>query len=220
MQKLSAPFEGFIFDMDGVLLDSENIYKQASMEVSRQLGFTMSEEIYLKTIGVPDKVARVIIQAGMGPTFPLTKFEKLWSEWVEQKMRQHVPLKAGARELLSLLKLSNIPLALATSTSYRSANKYLLGADLLKFFDIIISGDDITNGKPHPEPFLKAATRLGIKPANCVAIEDSFNGVISAHKAGMQVIMIPDQLQPTREISRLCHAILPSLYHINEACSL
>ena len=220
MTKLSAPFSAFIFDMDGVLLDSENIYKQASIEVAHELGFKMSEEIYLKTVGVTDDIAGNIIRAGMGANFPFDEFEKNWQIWVSQKMAQNIPLKQGVKDILDLLKLSNFPLAIATSTSYKRAHEYLSNSNLIDYFNIIITGDDITNGKPHPEPFLKAATRLGIKPSQCVAIEDSFNGVRSAHSAGMQVIMIPDQLAPNKEMKKLCHAILPSLYHLNEACDL
>ena len=206
--------------MDGILLDSESIYKHASIKIAKQLGFDLSEEIYLQTVGTNERTAKKIIQTGMGANFPYDEFDARWVKWVSEKMAQNVPLKSGAREILALLKSNNIPFALATSTSYSAAKNYLIGANIYSYFDIIISGDDVVNGKPHPEPFLKAATGLGINPNECVAIEDSYNGVRSAHRAGMQVIMIPDQLPENDEMRQLCHAILSSLHHVPKACAL
>ncbi len=220
MNKITKPFSAFIFDMDGILLDSESIYKQVYMTIGKQLGFEISEEIYLQIVGTNKITTRDIIKTAMGSDFPYDEFDARWVKLVSERMAENVPLKTGAKEILALLELNNIPFALATSTPYKAAKKHLIGADIYNYFDIIISGDDVVNGKPHPEPFLKAATGLGINPSECVAIEDSYNGVRSAHRAGMQVIMIPDQLPENDEMRQLCHAILSSLNDMPKACSL
>ncbi len=202
--------------MDGVVLDTEMLFKQASFEVAKSLGFKMSEEIYIKTVGTPSDVARRIICDGMGGKFPFAKFDKLWTIWIQKRLESEVPTKPFAKEILQYLRKENIPLAIATSSSRKSASNHLGKANLLDYFETIITSDDIINGKPHPEPFLKAANSLGIEPNQCLAIEDSYNGIRSANSAGMKAIMIPDLLPPTNAIEALCHLILPSMQDLHQ----
>ncbi len=205
-----------IFDMDGVLLDSEQIYRRASILAAKQLGFTMEEETYIATIGVTDEIAAKIITQQMGKNFPFANFEKIWRQIVAREMEQNIPLKKGVRQLLNLLANHNVPIGLVTSTSYDRTHKYLQKTDLKKFFHSIICGDEVKNGKPHPEPYFKVAQNLGVNPHFCLAVEDSYNGVRSAYRAGMKVVMVPDILQPNEEIEKFTHAILPSISHLQK----
>ena len=125
---------------------------------------------------------------------------------------QHgVPVKAGVRELLAFLRESGISVALATSTARPLAEKYLRQTEIIGYFDQIVTGDMVKNGKPAPDIYLMACEMLGTAPAEAIAVEDSYNGIRSAHAAGMIPVMVPDLLVPTAEMQALSGAILPSL---------
>ena len=128
--------------------------------------------------------------------------------------REGLPLKSGARELLSALNGSGTPLALASSTRTETVRRELRDAGLLDFFDVVIGGDQVTRSKPHPEIFLRAAAELGTAPEECCVIEDSFNGIRAAAAAGMHPLMVPDMLQPDEEILALAERVFPSLHEV------
>jgi len=128
-----------------------------------------------------------------------------------------VPLKPGAREFVTALRDNNVPTAVATSSRNPHAQHHLGAAGLLELFDTIVTRDDVRNPKPHPEPYLTAAGRLGIEPTRCLALEDSHAGVRAAHAAGMQTIMVPDLVHPSEEIRQLGIAVLESLEHVHMA---
>lgn len=220
MNRITSPFSAFIFDMDGVLLDTEILYKKAAFAAAQTLGFEYCEKIHMATVGVPQDIGNQIIQEGMGPKFPLTEFDQKWRQLMDKEMAENVPVKSGVKDILVALEARNIPVGVATSSSSSAAHKHINSAGLKEYFQTIVTGDDITNGKPHPEPFLKAASQLGVDPGSAIAIEDSYNGIRSAHAAGMRVIMVPDLLEPTAEITALCHAIMPSMRDVHLAFSL
>ncbi len=205
-----------IFDMDGVLIDSEILSKKTSIEVAKELGFTMGEDVLGSIIGLTGQGVEQVIRQGMGETFPYEEFDAMWRQKMGASMMAHVPVKPGVRELLALLDVLEVPAAVATSSNFEAANHHLSRADLITHFATIISGDDVDNGKPHPEPFLLAAQRLEVEPEFCLAIEDSHNGVRSAHGAGMQTIMVPDLLAPTEEMRSLSIAIMENLHQVRE----
>ena len=136
---------------------------------------------------------------------------------MRERMALAVPVKAGVHELLAELKARNIPTAVATSSRSPHALGHLGAAGLLDAFVTIVTRDDVTNPKPHPEPYLLAADRLGVDPRNCLAVEDSHAGVRAAHAAGMQTIMVPDLVGPSEEIRGLCAAVLDSLHQLRHA---
>jgi HAD superfamily hydrolase (TIGR01509 family) len=123
-------------------------------------------------------------------------------------------LKPGALELLDTLDEMRLPRAIATSSSHRTVERHLTAHGLSGRFDVIVGHGDCENGKPAPDPFLKAAERLGIEPTLCLALEDSHNGVRSASAAGMMSLMVPDLLEPTEEIRGLCTLIVPNLHEV------
>jgi HAD superfamily hydrolase (TIGR01509 family) len=120
--------------------------------------------------------------------------------YIERVKAEGIPVKKGLIELLEFLKERDIKIALATSTSHETARFNLEISNTLKYFDTLVCGNDVKNGKPHPEVFLTAAERLGAKPENCLAYEDSINGIKSAYAAGMVTVMVPDYIPPTEEI--------------------
>ncbi len=216
MPFIPEKIEAVVFDMDGVLIDSEGLYRQHALETARDLGFVMSEELHLSTVGLPGPAGEEVIRAALGESFPFEEFDHVWRSRVAAALMVEVPVKPGVRELLAVLEKHDIPVAVATSSNAQAAEHHLSRADLIAHFSAIVSGDDVDNGKPHPEPFLLAAERLEVEPENCLALEDSYNGVRSAHGAGMQTIMVPDLLPPTREMQALAIAVLDNLHPVRE----
>lgn len=212
-----GPFDAVIFDMDGVLLDTERLYREASFAACEALGFAMTDAVHMATVGVPaDAADRIIIEA-MGEAFPFEDFNRTWRGRMREKLDAHVPVKAGVPELLGWLAAADVPAAVATSTGHAAAHEHLHRAGLKPFFRTIVTRDDVDRGKPHPEPYLTAAARLDVDPVRCLAIEDSHNGVRAAHAAGMATVMVPDLLEPTEEIAALCIAVHDSLVHLHDA---
>lgn len=136
---------------------------------------------------------------------------------MHDRLANMVPIKTGAREFLDELRQRGIPLAVATSSRTPHAVRHLGQAGLLDLFDTIVTRDDVENPKPHPEPYLLAASRLAVTPGRALAVEDSHSGVRAAHAAGMQTIMVPDLVGPTEEIAGLCMAVMESLVHLHAA---
>lgn len=203
-----------IFDMDGVLIDSEVLYRKFAFETFTDLGFTLTSELHSSTIGTPAPDGERLVREAMGPTFPYEEFDEIWRGRVAAAMMDNVPLKPGVREILTLLGDLEIPTAVATSSSHEAANHHLQRADLMQHFSALVTGDQVEHGKPHPEPFLLAAEQLEVDPETCLALEDSYNGIRSAHAAGMQAIMVPDLLKATPEMEALTIAILKDLHHV------
>jgi len=205
-----------IFDMDGVLIDSEILSKNTSIEVAKSLGFELGADLLNSIIGRTGPAVEQLIRDGLGETFPYEEFDDLWRQKMTTSLMANVPVKQGVRELLGVLEELEIPKGVATSSTALAANHHLSRADLIVHFSTIVSGDEVDNGKPHPEPFLLAAQRLEVEPEYCLAIEDSYNGVRAAHGAGMQTIMVPDLLVPTDEMEALTIAIMKNLHQVRE----
>jgi HAD superfamily hydrolase (TIGR01509 family) len=147
-----------------------------------------------------------------GKDFPLDEFNAVFNARCKEVLEAGLPLKRGVVEFLDALREGGHPYAIVTSTSRRTTEKHLTLAGIRVRFDVIVTGSDITNGKPHPEPYLLGAERIGAKPAQCLAVEDSGPGVASAHAAGAITVMIPDIVPPTPETRDKCAAVLPDLH--------
>lgn len=204
-----------IFDMDGVIFDSERATYLCWKKVAEDHGLERMDEVYRRCIGVTLEVTRQICLDAYGEDFPYEQFAKEASELYHERYDGgRLPIKEGVREILSYLKGNGIPIAIASSTRQKRVTTQLDEAGLLSYFDAVVGGESVSRSKPAPDIFLYAAERLGIAPEDCVVIVDSFNGIRAAHAAGMQPVMVPDMLQPDEEITGMCVAVRKTLTEV------
>lgn len=214
MTILPHPVGAVVFDMDGLLLDTERIYAAAVTGAGRAVGFDIPEQLYHTMIGIPGRECDLMIRAHFGPAFPMADYTAKCSALVTDLTEAGIPLKSGAVELIDDLFRRSIPTAVATSSSRRTAVRHLQTAGLLERFDLVVTRDDVAHGKPRPDLFIKAAEGLGIEARHCLSLEDSHNGIRSAHAAGTMPVMVPDIVPPSDEIRAMCVAIVGSLHDV------
>ncbi|NOX97126.1 MAG: HAD family phosphatase [Nitrospirae bacterium] len=208
-------FRAVIFDMDGLLLDTEKIAMSAFLESCKVYGYDPEIAIYLKCIGTNAPRTREILLEGYGEKFPFEEISKIWSQKYKKALFEDtIPLKPGVREILRTVKKSGLKMAVATSTKYSTAMEKLKKTELHSFFSVVVGGDQVKKSKPDPEIYLKVANLISEPAKHCLVFEDSDNGVLSAHRAGMQVIQIPDLKAPSSEISKLGHLTVSSFHAV------
>jgi HAD superfamily hydrolase (TIGR01509 family) len=212
---LSRRPEAVVFDMDGLLFDTETLYVEAAISALTGLGHEASTEIILRTTGGPWSQTRQLLLEHFGSAFPVDDFVTVWLRHFWVLAEERLALKPGVTELLDLLDELKLPKAIATSSSHTTVQNHLAAHGLAGRFDAIVGAGDYAAGKPAPDPFLTAAARLGVAPEACLALEDSYNGVRSASAAGMITIMVPDLLPPTEEIRALCRLVAADLHEVN-----
>ncbi|MGN1187388.1 MAG: HAD family hydrolase [Lachnospiraceae bacterium] len=204
-----------IFDMDGVIFDSERAVYEGWLELSHKYGFQNLDIPYMKCIGVNAEASRQIFLDYYGEDFPYDAYRKEQSENYHAKYDNgRLPLKPGVRELLTALKSKGYRIAIASSTRTILVKKQIEDAGLLPFFDVIIGGDMVQRSKPNPDIFLKAARELKCSPEATYVIEDSYNGIRAAHTAGMIPIMVPDMLEPDDEMKQIAKYIMNDLTEV------
>jgi HAD superfamily hydrolase (TIGR01509 family) len=210
-----------IFDMDGLLLDSERVALSTFVASCREFGFEPDVEVYYRCIGGNAERTKQVLTEGYGKDFPFDDVVRLWhARYEDQAAGRPFPVKEGALDLLTFLNRQGIRRAVVTSTRRASAMQKLSNARLSSYFELVIGGDEIRQSKPDPEIYLTACRRLGEQAASCMALEDSDNGVLSAFRAGLVVVQVPDLLQPSEEVKALGHSVLNSLFDVKKMLAI
>jgi HAD superfamily hydrolase (TIGR01509 family) len=205
--------DAVILDMDGLMLDTEHLYKAAWQKAAHQLGFLLDDDFYFTLVGRTNAAGESALVERFGVAFPLARFRESWAElWRQEVEASGIPLKPGLMELLEYLAGQGIPAAVATSSDrdYAAFSLKAAGLDARSFAEVV-TGDQVENGKPAPDIYFEAARRLGVHPARAVAIEDSDAGILSAAGAGMIALMVPDLKPPSPEARQAAFRVLTSL---------
>ncbi|MGX7200634.1 HAD family hydrolase [Enterococcus nangangensis] len=208
------PTKGLIFDMDGLLLDTEVVYYRANQQAADELGIPYTKGQYVSYLGLGDDEvwARYYRDFAAFPEKTVTEMIRRAKEYTYSFFHEEkIPLKKGAQELLSFAQAQDIPCVLASSNTLDIITVLLSKHQLLERFVAIVSADDVTRAKPDPEIVEKAAAKFHLPKKQLVMLEDSENGVLASHAAGVPVCMIPDLLPPTATIEKLATKILPDL---------
>jgi HAD superfamily hydrolase (TIGR01509 family) len=208
--------EGVIFDMDGVLFDTERLYQEVWKELAEENGYQLDAAFPKRIAGTSGRKTNEVLEE----FFPGVDSDRMIEECrrrMEKRLQAGAPMKRGVREILTFLKKSGVKIAIASSNRREMIERNLEKAGIRMFFDQIACGADVQHGKPAPDIFLLAAERLNLAPEHCYVFEDGFNGVRAADAAGCRCIMVPDLFQPDEEIREKSFAVCTSLIDAMEA---
>lgn len=208
--KLPRKPRAVVFDLDGTLIDSEALVKEAHFAACADLGVTMTDAQFLSLVGLHREANDLQLKGYYGDDFPLEHFIGLTRAHVGDRV---APLKAGAVELMDALDELSLPFGLATSSRRPWVDKHFAAHALTPRFRAVVTRQDVIEGKPHPEPYLHASKLLGFAPGDVLALEDSYAGVSSAHAAGCMTVMVPDLLAPNDD-TRAKALVMTSLHDI------
>lgn len=204
--------KGLIFDMDGLMLDTEKLLLKFWIQSANEFGFDMKREHVLGIRSLAAKYAIPKLQDIFGKSFDYYEVRKRRIELMNKYIEENgVEKKPGLDLLLEYLKIHGYKIAVATATDKPRAEMYLKSVGVLDYFDVMVCGPMVENGKPEPDIYLKACELLKLNPSECLALEDSPNGIISAYRAGCKPVMIPDLSQPDEEILCLLYKKLNRL---------
>lgn len=210
-------YNAVVFDMDGVIFDSERAVMQCWKEVASRHNIPNIEKAILACTGTTMVRTREIMLNLYGADFPYDEYAKESSAIFHSRYDGgRLPMKPGVKELLSFLKEHGKKIALASSTRQQVVTDELRDAGIIGYFDRIICGDMVSRSKPAPDIFLKACEELNVSPSDSYAIEDSYNGIRAAHAGGLHPIMVPDLLPADEEMQSLAEIVLPNLTSVME----
>ena len=205
-------FDAVVFDMDGVIFNSERATMECWLSLSGKYGMKGLKTTYLDCIGCNAARTDRILKDAYGEDFPCEAFKKEASRAYHEKYDGgRLPLKSGVREILDLLKQNGKKIALASSTGRQTVLSQLKDAGIFGYFDEVITGDMVTESKPEPDIFLLACERLGVVPGMAFAIEDSYNGIRAAYRGDLRPVMVPDLLPANGEMRELSEAVFDDL---------
>ena len=215
---MNTKLKAVIFDMDGLMLDTEVLAIMSLRKAADAIGISLTDEVVMAMNGLNEYDANILLEKELGQPFDREKFSEAFYEDYHKRtiLNDSIPIKEGLIELIDYLKENNIKLAVATSTKADVALKKLKLARIANRFEIIVGGDQVVRGKPAPDPYLKAADKLGVDIKNCLALEDSDNGAMSAFSAGIRVIVVPDIKQPSQATKEIALTICNSLPEVRK----
>ena len=208
--------EAVVFDMDGVLFDTERLCMETWQEFADEKGIEDIETAMLGCIGLNRTDTKQFLLDFYGEDFPYEELRVTVSARMQKKMEKEIPILPGVVELLDYLVEKKVKIGLASSSRCEVITSHINRAGIEKYFEVIVGGDMIEHSKPLPDIYLIACEKLAVAPEKCYAIEDSFNGIRSAYSAGMKAIMVPDLVAPTPEMEEKAYVILPSLFAVKE----
>lgn len=212
-----APVRGVLFDLDGVVIDTEKLYTRFWMEASRDLGHPMTLEQALQMRSLGRSLGQAKIDSFFGPVLRYQDLRARRIELMDAYIAEHgVEEKPGIRALLALLQEKRIPCAITSSSSVPLIRQHLGSLGIIDGFTALCSGRDVPNGKPAPDIYLAGAAAIGVAPEHCLAIEDSPAGIEASWRAGCMSVIVPDMDQPGEEILSRTFAKADSLFDVME----
>lgn len=206
--------DAIIFDMDGLMLDTERAARKAWTQAMHDFGYELPKDVYHQMIGRNRRDKTGIFNTAFGSGFPLEKVGRRKDQYLYELLESDIPLKPGLMPLLRYLQKTPFKTAVASSTLKFEVSRRLHLLEFEQYFDAVVGGDEVDNGKPHPDIFLAAASSLGVLPEHCLVLEDSEAGVRAASSAGMKVFMVPDVKAPSEEIKSLLDGLFDSLNNV------
>ena len=209
--------KAIIFDMDGLMIDSERVTFECYQEILKGMNLTMDEEFYKTLLGKPLKGIYQRFYDVYGNDFPIEDVIKDVHALMAKRFEtEGVPIKTGLKSLLEYLKENNYKTIVATSSNRDRVDTILSQAQITDYFDDSICGDEVTKGKPNPEVFLKSCQKLGVNVDEAIVLEDSEAGIQASYDAGIQVICIPDMKYPEKQYEEKTFKILKDLNGVTE----
>ena len=206
-----------IFDMDGVLIDTEKHYNAAWCQAATEAGFPFTREHALLLRSCEAKEGEKLMQGIFGPSFDYYAIRERRRELVRERLAQYgLEKKPGVEETLRFLRAKGIKTAVATATALDITKSHLTTIGVCDLFDSIVSAKNVAHGKPEPDVYLYACEQIGERPQDCMAVEDSPNGIMAAYRAGLRTVMVPDLTQPDEELAKYLYACVNSLSDLCE----
>lgn len=211
----SPPVGALVFDMDGLLLDTEGLYQRAWTQAAAEMGFDLTDALFLKLIGITIADCERVLVEAFGPGFELETFRvRAGALYEDLHTREGIPLKPGVRELLAWARANGVPCVVGTSTHQAEARQRLEHHGLLDHFENIVGGDMVAKGKPHPDIFLQAIAMLNVPAGTCLVLEDAHSGLRAAKAGGLRACLVPDMLPASDESRELAEGVFDSLHDV------
>ena len=208
-------YTGAIFDMDGVLFDTERIYQQTWHELAEEQGIKLGSGFLRAITGTNGERMRRVVEEHYQVSDGAAVAEECMKR-MQEKLSECVPVKDGVREILAFFRERGVRMAVASSSSHEQIEANLAGAGIRAYFEAVVSGTEVEQGKPAPDIFLRAAEQIGCRPEECFVFEDSENGVRAGHGAGCITVMIPDLIEPSDQVRPYCSWICRDFFEVRE----
>jgi HAD superfamily hydrolase (TIGR01509 family) len=189
-----------LFDMDGLIFDTESVYKLSWQHAANNQGFDLTDDLYQHFYGVQDSQCELMVQESFGATLNLQQFKNERDVHFHQSRANGIALKPGFEALFQSLEGKNLRCGLVTSSPLADVKHNFKNSKYLERFELVITAEDVKHGKPAPDSYLLACKKLNVTPQECLVLEDSNNGVLAGLNAGCQVVMVPDMLPPKKDI--------------------